>query len=488
MKWSWLIVLIVLFAGPVIWSWDSDTIPVNNGFGWDGNMYGMYTQYLPEALEQGAINRFRMQRMLVPATVYGIMKQAGLERTPEQVILAYRVVNMVCIGLAMGAFLLLARVCKWYWETALLAFAALFFSMPFMKMSLFYPILADIPAFSVGMWAVYFWAKGWRAGLLVTILIGAFTGPTMWVYGLLLLPGSIHVESRTNLLARKWWTFLIPILFGIAWIWVWQTKPEVFLDPPSFSQSVRLHLLPVSLGIVFLYLWGAGQIVRAVPSMVERLRSSQWLWLIPFAGIILGVQYVIQTCAGPEEVPQTWSSYMLLLLQQSVTYPGGFLIAHFTYIPGIVLLGIFAAPYFTRIIQQFGPGPFALTLVVLGMALGTETRQLMQVLPWLVFLFSAILDKHWRFNPILLGILILVLWLAAPWWSQFAIEAGTLEGQFLQEPAQRYFRFHGPWMNFQSWQNQVFIFLGIIGSLVLSWKFGLIQSIGNSDSPVQKQK
>ena len=181
MKWSWLIGLVLLFSVPLIWNWDKDTIPVNNGFGWDGNMYGMYTQFLPEAIDQGAINAFRMQRMLIPAMLYAVMERAGMERTPEQVISAYRLVNMICIGLAIIAFLLLAKAANWFDETIWLGFAAIFFSMPFMKMSLFYPILSDIPAFAIGLWAVFCWVKRWRPGLLFAILIGAFTGPTMCV-------------------------------------------------------------------------------------------------------------------------------------------------------------------------------------------------------------------------------------------------------------------------------------------------------------------
>ncbi len=99
MKWSWLIVLIVLFAGPVIWSWDSDTIPVNNGFGWDGNMYGMYTQYLPEAIEQGAINRFRMQRMLVREQRY---YKSAETRVPSSVKLPFAiVVELDALGIVL---------------------------------------------------------------------------------------------------------------------------------------------------------------------------------------------------------------------------------------------------------------------------------------------------------------------------------------------------------------------------------------------------
>lgn len=482
MKWPWLIGLVLLFSVPLIWNWDKDTIPVNNGFGWDGNMYGMYTQFLPEAIDQGAINRFRMQRMLIPASLYWVMVQAGMERTPEQVIQAYRLVNMLFSCLAILAFLLLARAANWFDDTIWLGFAAIFFSMPFMKLSLFYPILADIPSFAIGLWAVFCWAKGWRVGLLFTILIGAFTGPTMWVYGLLLLPGSLKTTRQDEPILSIWWAVIPPILFLILWLMVWQSNQGVFFDPPSLSQSVRMNLLPFSLLFVVGYLWWVGQLIRTVPSMLPQFRTRKWFWLLPFIIIFFFVQWIIQRFAGDEQVPQTILSYIHLLLQQSVTYPGGFVIAHFTYIPGFILIGLFAAPYIHKTIQQFGPGPLLLTLVTLGMAIGSETRQLMQVLPWIVFLFLSALDTHWRFNPILLVLFILGLWIAAPWWSHLAAEAGNLDGQFLKEPAQRYFRYHGPWMSQQTWLIQTLRLVGVMAMLGLTWKFGLIQSVGNSAS------
>ncbi len=486
MKWLWLTGLFLLFSVPLIWNWDTDTIPVHNGFGWDGNMYGMYTQFLPEAIEQGAINTYRMQRMLIPAALYWVMKGAGLERTQEQVIQAYRLVNMFFAGLAIIAFFMLAWSAHWFNDTIWLGFAAIFFSMPFMKMSLFYPILADIPAFAIGLWAVFFWVKGWRFALLFSLLLGAFVGPTMWVYGLLLLPGSLKMAKQEEPVLNIWWALISPILFMIIWFWVWQSTPGVFFEPPSFSQSVRLNLLPFSLLIVLGYLWWVGQQVRTLPSMLRQFKTIQWLWLFPFAIVILLVQWIIYQYAGDEEVPQTALSYLHLLVQQSVTYPGGFLIAHFTYIPGIVLIGLFASPFVHRIIQQFGPGPWLLTVVTLGMALGSETRQLMQVLPWIVFLFLVVIDNYWRFNPILLVIIILGLWLAAPWWVHFATEAGNLDGQFLIEPAQRYFRYHGPWMNQNTWFTQMLSLGGVVAFLALTWRFGLIQTIGRTDSSVKK--
>ncbi len=479
MKWPYLIAIGLMLSVPIAWQWDTEPIPVNNGFGWDGNMYGMYTQFLPEAIDQGAINRFRMQRMLVPAALYHLMNRAGWERTQEQVIQAYRSSNMIFIGLAVIAFLWLARSSQWYWETMVLGFAALFFSMPLMKMSLLYPILADIPAMAIGLWAVLCWKKEWRIGLLVAILIGAFAGPTMWLYGLLLFSAGKNSDKADPPVGSFLWSLALPVLFVICWIWTWQTAPEVFTDPPSASQSVRFNLLPFAMILVLAYLTWVGQSLRLYNRVWVGLHRAQWIWLVPMALIYGLVQWVIQRYAGSEEVPQTLLSYGQLLLQQSVTYPLGFLAGHFAYMPGWVILGIFASPFLMKGLTRYGTGPLLFTLVTLLMVLGSETRQLMQVLPWLLFVFTDTVDRHYRFNPLLLGGILLGLWICAPWWQELTTQ-GSLDGSFLADPAQRYFRYHGPWMNLESWGNSLLALALVLGTFALSWRYGLIQTRGAS--------
>lgn len=478
MKWLIGSVLTLMLIIPLGWSWDRDLIPVNEGFGWDGNLYGMYTQFLPEAIEQGAINTYRMQRMLVPAAIYAILDATGSPREKVDVIRAFRVTNILCIVISLVILLLIASASAWFLDTRWLGMAAVFFSIPMMKMSLFYPILSDIPAFLFGLLAILCWRKGWNVGLLLVILIGAFTGPTMWVYGLLFLtPQDTAGNNTVWKPASPFWAALLPMVFLVVWTWAWKHHPEVFSDPPSASQSVRFTLLPFSLAIVLVYLFWVGQLLRGLMNLDVKTVQNRWLLLIPFAGILGVAQWIIGQYAGPEEVPQTVQSYGMLLLQQSVTYPAGFLVAHVAYWPGLVLLLGLASPFLAKVVYRMGPGAVLLTGLTLIMFLGSETRQLMQVAPWLLFIGLQTVDRYWRFNPILLGILILGCWILVPWYEVWG-QPGSLDGNFMAEPAQRYFRFQGPWMNDTSWRNGLFVLVGTVVLFALAWRTAFLNKAG----------
>ncbi|MEZ5033292.1 MAG: hypothetical protein R2787_18030, partial [Saprospiraceae bacterium] len=157
--------------------------------------------------------------------------------------------------------------------------------------------------------------------------------------------------------------------------------------------------------------------------------------------------------------------------------PAGFLVAHVAYWPGLVLLLGLASPFLAKVVYRMGPGAVLLTGLTLIMFLGSETRQLMQVAPWLLFIGLQTVDRYWRFNPILLGILILGCWILVPWYEVWG-QPGSLDGNFMAEPAQRYFRFQGPWMNDTSWRNGLFVLVGTVVLFALAWRTAFLNKAG----------
>ena len=466
---AWLVIVIL---GTLLVSWDRDLIPVHDGFGWDGQMYGMYTQYLPEAIEQGAINRYRMHRMLVPAGLYGILSALGVERSTWQVIEAYRWANSFFILLSFLFFLGIARTRKWRHATATLGIAALFFSVPLLKMSLFYPVLGDIPAFAFGLLAIWCWVNKWPFALLLSIFLGSFTGPTMLLYGVLLLLPSKEkrdFKKRSNL-----WLALLPVLFLAAWMAAWSIVPETFTDPEHKAQSVRLPFLPLSLLLVVGYLVLPGRILRQLPFPAVRHWIRQWPWWLGLVIAVAVIQVIIHRLAGDAEAPQSMTQYGLNILQQATTYPAGFLVAHFQYMPGLIILVALTARGWGKQTSALGAGPAVLTIIVLLLALGSETRQLLQLIPWLVFIALEVWDGKGRIHPVLLGVVVAACWMAARWWQDLA-GPGDLDGDFLTFPAQTYFQLHGPWMNLDSYQQALFYMLGTLLILAVSiWRRWLV--------------
>lgn len=468
------IVLLLLVALPVLLTWNRDLIQVNNGFGWDGKMYGMYTQHLPEAFKQEAVNSYRMQRMLVPAMLYFKMDRLGISRTEENVINMYRASNALFILIACISFLFLAYKANWQWTTTSLGFGALFLSVPVLKMSMFYPLMPDIPAMAFGMMAVTCWYAGWRIGLLLCILVGSFSAPTMFFYGLLLL----FPREPLKLIEKiSWWQWaILPLFFLGIWIYVWLNVPGVFNKPPAGSQFVNMDMLPVALLIILIYMSWLSPIIPRISLRWAYWKNTPWIWASLFVLVMVLVRAIIQWGAGPETPPQTISTFGQLLLAQSVTFPGSFLVAHFQYLPGLVLLGALSIPFVRKAIHQEGLGPVLLTIAVGLLLIGSETRQLMQLIPWIVFVFCHSMDREWRISAWGVGLWLTALVIAGRWWQNLG-NVGSLENNFLKEPAQRYFRFHGPWMNEQTWIITLIALIVSLGILIVLWKSGLIQRL-----------
>ncbi len=474
------IILLLLVAMPLLFTWNRDLIQINNGFGWDGKMYGMYTQHLPEAFKQEAVNSYRMQRMLVPAVLYFKLDWLGIPRTESNVVNAYRAANAMFILIASLAFLLLAYKAKWHWTTTSLGFGALFLSIPVLKMSMFYPLMPDIPAMAFGMVAVSCWYAGWRMGLLFCILLGSFTAPTMFFYGVLLL---FPKEPLKKIGKASWWQWtILPALYLTIWMYVWLNVPGVFSKPPAGSQSVRIGMLPIALLISMVYLGWLSTLIPRLPLSRTFWKKTPWIWAAPLVFVLVFVRIIIQWGAGPEAPPQTFVSFSQLLLAQSVTYPASFVVAHFQYLPGLVLLAALSIPFVRKTISLEGLGPVLLTLAVGLLLLGTETRQLLQLIPWIVFVFCHSLDRKWHISPWLTGLWLSGLLIAGRWW-QTVSDSGTLEDNFLKEPAQRYFRFHGPWMNENTWMTTVGALLAASLLLVFFWRVGFLRRLpeGKSD-------
>lgn len=466
---KWLL-LLALLAIPLAWSWDRDLIPVNKGFGWDGQMYGMYTQFLPHAFEQKAINSHRIQRILVPAVLYHMLSALDIPRTEANVVEAYRFANMFFLLLGALAFLALARAEGWHFHSTVLGFGALFLSVPVLKMSLFYPLLPDLPAMAFGLAALYFWRIGWWWAMLPVLLAGSFTGPTMLAYGLLLAFPAGYPPKTAK---APWWVWgLLPLVFLAFWVRTWLHAPDAFMQPPSGSQPVRMALLPLSLPLALAWMAGLSALLYPTLRTPEWWKRIHWGWWAALGLLALAVRGLIAWGAGSEAPPQTPLSYLEGLMVQSVTWPGAFLLAHFQYLPGLVLLGVLTAPFLRRTLNELGLGAILLTIGLGVLLLGSETRQVLQLLPWAAFLFTRALDRHLRVPAGFIALWLVALSVAARWWEKLGNH--PLEEGFLVEPAQRYFRLHGPWMNESTWLSTLAFFLVSSGILLLLWKKDII--------------
>lgn len=457
-------ILTAIVAFILAYTWHKDLIPVHDGYGWDGQKYGMYTQYWHQAVEQKAINRFRMQRMLMPAILAKYLHKDGRPVQNEQVIRAYKVGNVISIGMSIILFLLIALKLKWSIPQLIIGFAAAFYSFTVLKMSMYYPVLGDLPAMACGWLAVFMWIHHYRFGLLATILFGCFTAPTMILFSALLIFPREKVDKP---FIPKWiFPALLSVLFLSVWVWTWLNASENFLQPPSSSQPVRTQWLWLSLPIAIAWIALLGTLTpRMTIPLIKKSFLSNWLWILLLIGGLAGVRWLILYWSGTEMPPQSIFGYFQLILAQSVTHPGSFIVAHSVYYPGLLLLTLIAFFQIHQTLLENGYGA-ALLMVGTGILLmGTESRQLIQMLPFIIVVLTQSLGQM-TIKVWIAASFAFICLIASRWWMYMG-HPEQFSGNFLLFPAQQYFQFHGPWMNPSSWMKGAVAVVTAFGLIVL---------------------
>lgn len=466
---SWPYLLLIPLTATLLYTSTQERIPVNEGLGWDGRLFGYYTANFPTALEAGQINSYRFHRILVPAALHYILSALDVPPTNDNIIRAFQLSNALFILIGALLFLWLARMADWKPWTTAIGFAALFFTLPVLKLSMFYALMPDIPALTFGILAVLCWYAGWRAALLLAILAGAFVAPTMVLFaGLLLFPR----EDLGKGSGIPLWTFaILPLLYTGLFLYIQTTDPAAFTTAPAYSQIVHTALLPLAITIGSLYLLVMTPLFGSIPRKTDYWKKLPWLWWGLAALALVVIRGIIHYGAGNETPPQTSSSYLQLLILQSLTYPGSFLAAHFQYIPGVILFGILSIPFLRRETCRQGVGALLMVFGILFLHLGTETRQLLQLAPFILFLFLQAFDRHWEIRPWFGGLAILALWISGRWWTDLS-KAGAIDPPYLSYPSQYYFRFQGPWMAYETMAISLLSLALAIGILAIAWKLG----------------
>ncbi|RMZ61052.1 hypothetical protein D1632_03535 [Chryseobacterium nematophagum] len=113
------------------------------------------------------------------------------------------------------------------------------------------------------------------------------------------------------------------------------------------------------------------------------------------------------------------------------------------------------------------------TLFIIFSILGTETRQFLQLFPFVLFIFLDSL-KNYKFSAnLVLGVFIFqLIW--SRFWYIIDLPEGFLfyalkDKDISDFPAQRYFQFQGPWLSETNsiWYGAIFIIIYLIAYTIL---------------------
>lgn len=466
-----LITLALLF-----FNYKGELIEVNDGAGWDGRLYASYTAHLDESIAQKAINEYRFQRILPSVILNKTMLALNIPFTVPNVVAGFRLFNLILLLIALGYYFLISLKLKFSPEIEFLGLVFLFWSYPVLKMPGFNPIITDVGAFAMGMMVSYHFLCNHRLINILLILLGSFVYPTFILFGLLLIfPKEPYASSEQKFRPER---FILPALFVLSFGIVYLGYYDQFSDTYADVNPTNKKALFISFLLALVYTYLIGGFMPDIKNFKDAISKVKWVYIIPVVLIFGFVKYLTSTYASPQPLQMSSGRYIINIIKQSVANPAVFFISHVIYFGWLPLLAGFTGKEIIQAIKNQGYG-LAILLAGTGyMALGSESRQLINFYPLVVIVVLMGLQSKQPLKPwviALLGISSLVL--SRFWYSING--AGDIGKNLLQFPAQRYFQVFGPWMS-----NSTF-FINLVICMMAFGVIFILHKTGNLFEPVK---
>ncbi len=451
----------------------AEKIPIANGLGWDGQVYGELAKGALFQTDEIPLDLYTIRRVLPSAIVYCGLKLCGLSMSDENVIHGFGLLNILCITSVGACWVRIATLMSIGSRGKWLGFCALILNFAVVKHTSYYPVLTDIPAFAIGCWMLYLYMLRRFWSLLVLTVIGAFVWPTMMFQGTLLLlfpRESLSAEEPIRPTASQrhpfGWNFWVAglstyyVLLAIHWSVGHANLPICgYIDPAK-------QLLPLSLVIVAVYiffvLYRMIDVVRCAES-IRTLLTRDWPRLIAVCLMIVAVKFAYSYLA-PLPGHNDGRLYLLRLFIKAVYKPGIFLVGHAVYFGPIVPLIVLLWTSVSREIQKAGVGiSLAVTLALL-LSLDGESRHLDHAFPLIVpFAIRVIERLNWDLRRTL-SFVALSAFASKFWWTINQPDFET-SLSLLEFPLQGYAMNYGVFMNTQTYLIQGLFALAITGVL-----------------------
>jgi len=411
-----------------------ERILVNGKTGWDGKNYAELTIHLEKKWKEKSIDSYLFQRILPSAVGHFVLKgMQSLNSGYKPIVLYFLWANALLVLVCIWVYFKIVNLLKWNTPKMLIGFAALFFNFAILKQTWYYPVLTDVFAFTCGMLLLYFYLRRNQLGMFFIMIIGSF------VYPLFLL-SSILLFLKLPFDVAKYFRILIGVLL-ICWTVLFFSY---LVDSSFIHEKYKMHVnnnwiyLSAVLTIIYLYRitrYFSGQLIT---EQVEQLHHYR-LWLMVSIAYFILQFYWIKQLSIPEEVftPQT---FLLNIFQQSFSNPLAYLVFHATYFGPLVLLMVFVKNYSKA---SWSNGFLLYIFSYLLLSIGTESRQFINVWPFMVIWFLQSMDgtavsKKFTFVFVIVAIVL----------SKFFIPINHpdifVTYQYDQFPEQLYFMNHGP--------------------------------------------
>ena len=467
--------MLLVGVANVLWA---ERLTINNGLGWDGLLYAEWTRDFYNTVFARGVSEYYTQRILPSAVVHYGMRLLRVPFTDRNIILGFDCYNLALLVLSAYVWGLVADrmnlrpAAKWF------GFCSLFLSFAVLKNNFYHSVLTDTTAFALGVLTFYFFLADRPAGMLLVILLGGFSWPTVAVMsGLLFVfpyrktfggggggrDGAASDETPAGDTKAAPPPYRLDVLLA-AGVALFAVAACLFLTTNDYPARVywlgRIlrvpdgRLLYVSIAALAAYLFFGLRHAAADRTLFDPRRllaALSWRRVIVFvaayAFIKVATRWLTSGGAGPWANLQQFGNYTFL---SAVADPLIFFVAHAVwYGPAVILLALLWKP-FCESLGEFGAGVRIFVVLNFLLSINPQSRFMINTAPVLVMLLARLLDRR----DLLPRARDVIVWAAlclagSKVWYTFntapQVDDGTLEA-LLSFPLQHYFANSGSWM------------------------------------------
>ncbi len=201
---------------------------------------------------------------------------------------------------------------------------------------------------------------------------------------------------------------------------------------------------------MFIYLFFAFRYFSfiRIKSFLRDIKPGRFLIVL---STLIFVRQIIILISGKEEGALNSLLYFNYISNGALAYPLNFIISHTLYYGAAVALFIYYWKDIAEYIYLKGPGLLFVTALYIILSIGSESRQLINFLPFIVVLVAEILNKksiNWNFVIFFTSLNLVVsrFWLPLNHGDWPILETSPPQ-LTLEFPLQWYFMNQGPWVS-----------------------------------------
>lgn len=441
---------IMLFWCTTQFFWGERT-PVRNGLGYDGAVFADITSNFDSLLFHksateyftGGIGSYQMSRILPCAIIHYTMKLFGIPFSATPMANAWFVTNVLLYLLSIWIMGLIFSLKGFSQKVQVLGFILIFVNVGVLKIYLYNPVFTDVWALFSGVVSLYFFIRQYRVALLLSSLVLGFAWPTTLYFAApLLVLGTVPVQPSNS----KMFPLLVVIGISAALVLgIFYTSFIMKFENPYGGEQYNEWLKVPSLILVVAFL-----VLSIFPlvnfNLTKAIKASATKRNI-FFGILVLIAFVVtklfishfQGYQGPHGM----RGFLRNALIRSIIDPLVFLVAHIVYYGPLIFFLIFNYKSFVSRLHQNGLGLTVFFLMVLVLSINSESRQLINVIPFVsLFVVEILKPDNWS-NKQWLALIATSILFSKIW---LPVNLGTFKDNPLEFPDQLIDMNAGPWM------------------------------------------